>query len=282
MVQLIDASSFWVPMARSLGDKRRQIPADRAHDILKILNDCQDGDTRMDGNQEEVVVSRIYPTTRFGFRKITVEQPLRLNFQASPERIGRLEGEKGFQALATSRKRGYAAAQEEAQGLRLQKAILDLLNSLPKTVVTDKKVFEGILDAAVKKAGLKLPAPARKAVLNALGERDETAAICLTKDGKPEPDPELRDTERVSLTRDVNPFFEREVKPHVPDAWIDETKRDAKDGEVGIVGYEINFNRYFYRYSPPRPLEDIEADIRQIETDIVRMLGEVTTPASNG
>ena len=282
-VQLIDASSFWVPMLRSLGDKRRQIPPDKARDILKILNDYQDGDTRTvarNGNQEEVVVSRVFPTTHFGFRKITVERPLRLNFQASPERVGRLEEEKGFQALATSRKRGYAAAQEEAQGLRLQRALLDLLHGLPKTIVTDRQAFQGILDAAVKKAGLKLPAPARKAVLSALAERDETAAICRTPDGRPEPDPELRDTERVPLAEDVNAFFEREVRPHVPDAWIDESKRDARDGKVGIVGYEINFNRYFYRYSPPRSLEDIEADIQGIEADIIRMLGEVTGSAT--
>ena len=164
-VQLIDASSFWVPMPRSLGDKRRQIPPDKARDILKILKDYQDGDTRMvikDGNQEEMVVSRVFPTTHFGFREITVERPLQLNFQAIPGRIGRLEEEKGFQALATSRKRGYAAAQEEAQGLRLQKSFLDLLHGLPKAIVTDRKAFEDILDAAVKKAGLKLPAPARK------------------------------------------------------------------------------------------------------------------------
>ena len=278
-VQLIDASSFWVPMPRSLGDKRRQIPPARARDILKILSDYRDGDTRIvsrNGNQEEMIVSRVFPTTHFGFRKVTVERPLRLNFQASPERVGRLEEEKAFQALATSRKRGYAAAQEEAQGLRLQKSLLDLLHGLPKTLVTDRKAFEDILDAAAKKAGLKLPAPARKAVLSALAERDETAAICRTSDGKPEPDPELRDTERVPLAEDVNAFFEREVIPHVPDAWIDESKRDAKDGQIGAVGYEINFNRYFYRYSPPRPLEDIETDIRLIEADIVRMLREVT------
>ena len=278
-VQLIDASSFWVPMPRSLGDKRRQIPPARARDILKILSDYQDGDTRIvsrNGNQEEMIVSRVFPTTHFGFRKVTVERPLRLNFQASPERVGRLEEEKAFQALATSRKRGYAAAQEEAQGLRLQKSLLDLMHGLPKTIVTDRKAFEDILDAAVKKAELKLPAPARKAVLNALAERDETAAICRARDGKPEPDPELRDSERVPLAEDVNAFFEREVRPHVPDAWIDESKRDAKDGEVGVVGYEINFNRYFYRYSPPRSLEDIEADIQGIEADIVRMLREVT------
>ena len=278
-VHLIDASSFWVPMPRSLGDKRRQILPDKALDILKTVKDYQDGDTRMvinDGNQEEMVVSRVFPTTHFGFRKVTVERPLQLNFQASPERIGRLEEEKGFQALAMSRKRGYAAAQEEAQGLRLQRSLLDLLRSLPKTIVTDRKAFEDILDAAVRKAGLRLPAPARKAVLSALAERDETAAICRTRDGKPEPDPELRDTERVPLTEDVNAFFEREVRLHVPDAWIDVSKRDAKDGQIGAVGYEINFNRYFYRYSPPRSLEDIETDIRLIEADIVRMLREIT------
>ena len=282
-VQLIGALSFWVPMPRSLGDKRRQIPPDKARDILKILSDYQDGDTRIvsrNGNQEEMIVSRVFPTTHFGFRKVTVERPLRLNFQASTERIGRIEEEKAFQALATSRKRGYTAAQEEAQGLRLQRSILDLLHSLPKTTVTDRKAFEGILDAAVKKAGLKLPPPARKAVVSALAERDETAAICRTQDGKPEPDPELRDTERVPLAEDVNAFFEREVRPHVPDVWIDESKRDARDGKVGTVGYEINFNRYFYRYSPPRPLEDIETDIRHIEADIVRMLREVTASTS--
>ena len=100
--------------------------------------------------------------------------------------------------------------------------------------------------------------------------------MCLDKDGHPEPDPDLRDTESVPLSESIETFFDREVKPHVSDAWIDTTKRDPKDGEVGMVGYEINFNRYFYRYTPPRPLEDIEADIRAIETDIVRMLREVT------
>ena len=284
MVQLIDASTFWTPMARSLGDKRRQIPPEKARDILTILEDHRDGDTRLvtrDGKQEEAVVSRIFPTAHFGFRKITVERPLRLNLQAAPERINRLEDERGFQALAKSRQRGYAATQEEAQGHRIQDSLRKMLNGLTETVIKDRKDFEDVLGEAAKQAGIKLSAPVRKAILNALAERDETAAICLDKDGKPEPDPELRDTERVPLAEDVNAFFEREVKPHVPDAWIDESKRDAKDKEVGIVGYEINFNRYFYRYSPPRPLEDIEADIQGIEEDIVRMLREVTASASS-
>jgi type I restriction enzyme M protein len=296
-VQLIDAtsSSFWVPMRKSLGDKRREIPLERAQDILKLLANFEDGETRRitkDGNDEEAIVSRIFPTTHFGFRKITVERPLRLNFHASPERIARLDDEKSFQGLAQSKKKGTAGAKEQAEGRALQDSIRNLLRRLPSTLIKDRDDFERVLDATVRRAGLKLPASARKAILSALSERDETAAICRDKDGNPEPDSELRDTESVPLTAGDDPvdaesvpasvrgFFEREVKPHVPDAWIDTSKRDPKDGLVGLVGYEINFNRYFYRYTPPRPLEEIESDIRGIERDILRMLAEVTGTAT--
>jgi type I restriction enzyme M protein len=281
-VQLIDASSFWVPLRRSLGDKRREIPFDQAREIVNILGEFRDGDTRTvkkDGEEEEVIISRIFPTTQFGFRKIMVDRPLRLNFQASPERIARLEDEKGFQTIAQSKKKGAAAAKEEGEGRTLQEAIRQLLRGLPATLFKDREAFERLLDSAAKGAGLKLPAPVRKAILSALSERDETAAIGRDKDGSFEPDPELRDTESVPLAEGVDSFFEREVKPHVPDGWIDTAKCDPKDGQVGIVGYEINFNRYFYRYKPPRPLEEIEADIRDIERDILRMLAEVTRSA---
>jgi type I restriction enzyme M protein len=282
-VQLIDATSFWVPMRKSLGDKRREIPLERSQDILKILSSFTDGETRKvakDGKEEEVIVSRIFPTTHFGFRKITVERPLKLNFQASPERIARIEGEKGFLALAQSKKKGAAGAKEQAEGRALQQAILKLLRALPGTLIRDRDEFERVLDAAARKAGVKLPAPARKAILSALSERDEQAAICRDTDGNPEPDTELRDTESVPLAESVEAFFEREVKPHVADAWIDTTRRDPKDGKGGLIGYEINFNRYFYRYTPPRPLEVIEGEIRGIEQDILRMLAEVTGGAA--
>lgn len=290
-VQLIDATSFWVPMRKSLGDKRREIPLDRAREILDLLAGFEDGATRTitrDGEDEEVVVSRVYPTTHFGFRKITVERPLRLDFQASPERIARLDDEKAFERLAQSRKRGAAGAKEAAAGRALQEEIRQLLGSLPRESIKDRDQFERLLDQAAEQADLKLPAPIRKAILSALSERNETAAICRDSHGDPEPDPELRDSESVPLPAGEDPadaagvpasvqaFFDREVAPHVPDAWIDTSRRDPKDGMVGVVGYEINVNRAFYRYTPPRPLEEIEADIRAIETDIVRMLAEVT------
>ena len=286
-VQLIDAPfrSTYV-LGADAQEPRRQAPRDPARSRAGHPEDpCRlQGRRHADGHEGrqagEVVVSRIFPTTHFGFRKITVERPLRLNFQASPERIARLEEEKGFQALAQSKKKGAAGAKEQAEGRALQEAIRKLVRGLPDTLFKDRDEFERVLDAAAKKAGLKLPAPARKAILSALSERDETAAICRDKDGNPEPDPELRDTESVPLAESVEAFFEREVKPHVPDAWIDTAKRDPKDGQVGLVGYEINFNRYFYRYTPPRPLEEIEADIRGIEQDIMRMLAEVTGGAT--
>ena len=118
-VQLIDATSFWSPMRRSLGDKRREIPPDKATDVLTLLADYKDGDmrTHIEGNEDEdAIVSRIFPTTQFGFRRITVERPLRLNFQAAPERIARLEDQKGFQNLAKSRKRGEAGGQRRSRG----------------------------------------------------------------------------------------------------------------------------------------------------------------------
>ena len=277
-VQLIDATAFWILLRKSLGAKRREVPFDRKQDILRLLTDFEDGATRkvvQDGEQREVVVSRVYPTTHFGFRKITVERPLRLDFEASSERIARLDDRRAFANLAVSRKKGAARAKDEEAGRKKQAAIRALLRSLPDTLFLDRAVFEGELAEAVRRAKLNLAAPIRKAILSALSERNDEAEICRDREGRPEPDPELRDSENVRLREDVESFFEREVKPHVPDAWIDANRRDPQDGEVGLVGYEINFNRYFYECRPPRPLEEIEADIQQVEKEIMAMLREV-------
>src|SRR5690606_31519948 len=167
-------------------------------------------------------------------------------------------------------------AKEIAEGLKLQQEIRTALGSLPTaTLWKNREAFLQALNPILSKVGTKISAPVRKAILAALSERDETADICTDSDGNPEADPELRDTENVPLTESVEAFFEREVRPHVPDAWINTAVVDPKDGEVGKVGYEINFNRYFYKYQPPRPLEEIEADIKALEKDIVVMLREI-------
>ena len=278
-VQLIDATAFWVLLRKSLGAKRRQVPFERKQDILGLLAHFEDGATRrvgQDGEEREVVVSRVYPTTHFGFRKITVERPLRLDFQASPERIGRLGDERAFVNLAVSRKKGPAKAADEAAG---QGATSRHPSSCSGACRTNffwiGPSSRTSLPRAAQRAKLKLAAPIKKAILSVLSERNEKAEICRDREGRPEPDTELRDTENVPLLEDIETFFQREVKPHVPDAWIDTTRRDPQDGKVGLVGYEINFNRYFYQYRPPRPLEEIEEDIQQVEKEILAMLREV-------
>ena len=173
-----------------------------------------------------------------------------------------------------SRKKGAARAKDEAAGREKQAAIRALLQRLPDRLFLDRAVFEAELSRTAQRAGLKFTAPIKKTVLSALSERNTEAEVCRDGKGRPEPDPQLRDRENVPLLEDVESFFEREVRPHVPDAWIDSKRRDPQDGKVGLVGYEFNFNRYFYEYRPPRPLEEIEADIRRVEKEIAAMLEE--------
>ena len=278
-VQLIDATSFWTLLRKSLGAKRREVPFDRKQDVLRLLADFEDGATRkvvQDGEEREVVVSRVYPTTHFGFRKITVERPLRLDFQASPERIARLDEQRAFANVAVSRKKGDARARDEAAGRKQQAAIPGASpesagQAVPGSNDLRCRAFPRHSRRRVEARRAHPERPSSPSCPSAT-TRPRSAG---TGRAAPEPDPELRDTENVPLLEDVDSFFEREVKPHVPDAWIDANRRDAQDGEVGLVGYEINFNRYFYEYRPPRPLEEIEADIQQVEHEIVAMLREM-------
>lgn len=265
-VLMVDATSFWTPMRKSLGDKRREIPADKAAEILDLLKTFEEGEH-----------CRIYPTTHFGYRKITVERPLKLDFQASPERIARLNNENAFIKLAQSRKKdAQAKADEEAAGRVMQEETRLLLTSLPGTLFTSRDDFLEVLKKAEKVTGTRLDATIRKAVMSALSEREENAAVCTDKSGVIEADPELRDTENVPLAESIDDYFAREVLPYVPDAWINESIRDSKDGDIGKVGYEINFNRYFYTYTPPRSLDQIEADLKAVENEILELLKQVT------
>ncbi|MEX2304194.1 MAG: class I SAM-dependent DNA methyltransferase, partial [Bryobacterales bacterium] len=264
-IQLINAVDFSVKMRKSLGNKRNEIgdgrggKPDQIGEVTKIYGAFEDGE-----------YSKIFRNEDFGFRKITVERPLRLSFQASSERIEALQQQRAFANLAGSKKKkgSKAALAEIEAGRELQEAIVQALGALDcDKVWKSRDAFEKDLRKALRKADLKVAAPVNKAILAALGERDETAEVCLDKDGNPEPDTELRDYENVPLTEDIHAYFEREVKPHVPEAWIDESKTK--------IGYEIPFTRHFYKYVPPRPLQEIEADVADLEKDILGMLREV-------
>ena len=240
----------------------------------------RDGETRrftVDGKEDEFVVSKVFDNLDFGFRQITVERPLRLNFMASPERIERLREVSGFQNLAKSKKKDKKQiAAEEKAGREQQEAIITVLAKLnPTKLYKDRDAFVKDLEAAFERADMKLAAPIRKAILAALSERDETAEICRDSNGEPEADSELRDYENVPLKEDIRVYFDREVRPHVPDAWINESVIDEKDSHIGRIGYDIPLTRHFYKYIPPRPLEEVKGEIADMEKDIVRMLREV-------
>ena len=286
-VQLIDARQFYVKMRKSLGNKRNKIgdkaegEPDQIGDIARIHGECRDGETRtfvipaQAGIQsaKATVVSKVFDNADFGFHKITVERPLRLNFQVSAERIARLDAESAFRNLAASNKKAEAARRAEiAAGEARQDEIRKLLILLNKNnsgkLYLNREVFLADLKALDRKRGVRLMGPELKAVLAALGERDEAAEICRDARGNPEPDADLRDTESVPLKENIEAYFKREVLPHVPDAWIDDSKIK--------VGYEIPLNRHFYRYEPPRALEQIEEDIKALEDEILGLLKAVT------
>ena len=244
-VQLIDASDRASKMRKSLGSKRQLVSeAD------------QDKIVRLYGEFQETEKSKIFPNDAFGYRRITVERPLRLNFQSSEERIARITEEKAIQKLE---------AEEQVNILAACRAIDS------NTLYQNRPQFQKLLKASLTDHQVYPGTPQLKALLNALSERDPEADICESK-GKPEPDSGLRDNENVPLGESVYDYFERQVIPHVPDAWIDESKTDEQDGEVGIVGFEIPFNRHFYVFTPPRPLEEIDADLKQCTDKIKQMI----------
>jgi type I restriction enzyme M protein len=141
----------------------------------------------------------------------------------------------------------------------------------------DREPFHAALDQVFNEAGISVTDSVIGNIENVFGERDPEAAICRDGKGNPEHDLELRAKVRVPLNEDPYEYFEREVKPQAPNAWInEESKRyDDKDGELGVVGYEINFDKYFYEYQPPRSIDEIDGEIQSLEQEIVDLLNEV-------
>lgn len=283
-IQLIDARNFFEKMDKSLGNKRNRIgdpeyypnsKQDQVKLITEIYGRFKDGETAtftIDGKIKTLVVSKFFDNEDFGYRKIVVERPLKLNFQFSQERIKKLESESVFQNLAKgSKKNEKERLLEIAEGQKRQQAILKLLNDLEKltkgTVFKNRHDFLNTLKKADEASGLKLSASEVKAIYNALSERDDSADVVMTKNGTAEPNSELRDTESVPLKEKIEDYFEREVLPHVPDAWVDESKTK--------IGYEIPFNRHFYVYESPRALEEIEKDLQALEGEILALLNGV-------
>ncbi|WPN75495.1 type I restriction-modification system subunit M [Pseudomonas germanica] len=244
-VQLIDGSQHYAKMRKSLGSKRQYITEDQISELVRLY-----------GSFEHTAQSKIFPIDAFGYRRITVERPLRLNFQTSVERIAKVLEEKALQKLDS------ATQQQLLASLHVMDARVRHRN---------REQFSKLLKKNLTAHSVSLSTPELKALLNALSDRDPEADICMTK-GQPESDTGLRDNENVPLGESVYDYFEREVKPHVPDAWIDESKRDEKDGEVGVVGFEIPFNRHFYVFQPQRPLAEIDRDLKNCTDRIKQMI----------
>ena len=302
-VQLIDGTRHFKKMDKSLGNKRNELSDEHIKEIVRLYaeheHDAQSEvlpqDNKSVGKPEQRTCSKVFDNREFGYLKITVERPLRLNFQASAERIARLGEQSAFNNLASSKKRKDDAAYraEVAEGEQTQAALKAALQKMDGAkLYRNRQKFETALDAALKRADIKLSAPLKKAILAALSERDPQADICRDAKGNPEPDPDLRDSEIVALPANtVLPlplgydnetghddllalvkehceiYLKAEVLPHVPDAWIDHGKTK--------VGYEIPLTRRFYVYQPPRPLDVIAGEISQLEKDIMAMLSEV-------
>ncbi len=257
-VQLIDASQMYEKRRRSIGNKRNDISEECREVIVKAYGEFLNKEYKLGDRTCE---SKIFNNEDFGYYEITIETPLRLNFKIDDERIERLKSERAFMNLAKSRKKGEAGEKEVEEGKRLQEEIIEKLQSMKSDILyKNREEFTKVIKGAFK----GLPANLIKAIVSALSEKDETADICRDSKDRPEPDPDLRDTERVPITEDIEEYFEKEVRPYNPDAWIDRTKTK--------IGYEIPFTRYFYKYKAPEKSEVIATRIIKLEEELAKSL----------
>lgn len=240
-IQLINAVEWFQKMRKSLGSKRKELGPEDIDRIVQLYGEF------VDANQ-----SKIFDNAAFGYRTITVERPLKLNFAVTPERLDQLDRVKALSKLNG--------------GLEMLKDAVKEVGV--DRIWTNRDAFQKVLKRALDQATLTLTLAQIKALVQTLSERDDTADVCRDAKGRPEPDPDLRDRENVPLTEDIDTYFAREVLPHVPDAWIDETKTR--------VGYEIPFTRHFYRYTPLRPLEEIERELFVVASEISALLETLT------
>ncbi|QDO89931.1 N-6 DNA methylase [Ornithinimicrobium ciconiae] len=244
-VQLIDAREFFTKLRRNLGSKNKEIgDSDRAR-ILRIYSNFDEQ------TEDDQRYSKVLEPADFGYHEITVEQPLQLRFEVTDDALAAVTATKQVDKLSEENRAALLAGLETLRGQTWM----------------DRSSFVTALRKASKDAGFTLPTPLVKVLWSKIGVHDDDAVICRDKHGDPEPDTDLRDTEIVPFDRDITDYFDTEVKPHVPLAWIDHAKTK--------VGYEIPFTRIFYKYVPPRPLEQIDAELDELATEIVQLLRKV-------
>ncbi len=249
-VQLINAigDEFYTKMKSSLGNKRNYINEVQIKEITKIFDEFKEGK-----------YCKIFDNEDFGYVRITVERPLKRNFQVSQERLEKLQQENAFLKLDDAK-----AKPKEPR----TKDVLNVLKKMPTKLYKDYDEFSKDLKDGFSNANFKLSSSLQKVIENSLSERDETATPQKDSKGNLVSDSELRDNENIPLKQDIDKYFEKEVKPYVPDAWIDDSTRDK-------IGYEIPFTRHFYVYKPLRSLEVIDKEIRQLQKEISQGLEEL-------
>ncbi len=264
-VQLVDARNCFVKMRKSLGEKRKQVSDGQIADIVRAYGEL----TEVDGGDPKPSV-KIFPNEAFGFLRITVERPLRLRWEVTDEAVEALRADEKFAKLT-----------EDDQN----SIIADLGHSIGAH--TTNKALRDLARTALKRAGVK-GKPIENAIVDAFAIRDPDADPVTDTKGNVQPDPDLRDNENVPLPAvqvtyeadvdarlgtigyrsAIDDYMAAEVHPYVPDAWVDHDKTK--------IGYEIPLTRHFYTYTPPRPLAEIDAEIKQLETEIQDLLAEVT------
>ena len=249
-VILLDARDQWEKMRKSLGDKRKEISDAQIKHITELYVDALE--VAADAGHPDHGKVKIFGTRDFGYHRITVERPLRLRFEITEDTLAALENAK---ALAKWDERD---------------AMVAALRGSVGSVWWTKQEAANALRTAVAAVGVPWPSTAAllKGLWDAVSVSDPEGEVQNAKVGTPLPDPDLRDYENVLLDEDIDAYFTREVIPHVPDAWIDYDKTK--------IGYEIPFTRHFYVYTPPRPLAEIDAELRDLEAHIQKLLGEAT------
>lgn len=243
-VQLIDSTEMFTKMRRSVGSKRKMLGADDIKTIAKLYADFA-----------ETKRSKIFATEDFYYRTITVERPLRLNYAYSTERVERALAAKPITKL------------QETTQASLRNELERAMTETGDQVSTQRAAFQKDLKQRIDQVGIGLKPAELKALLTELGDHDDDGELVTKRDGTPEPNSQLRDTENVPWDQDIHDYLEREVKPFVPDAWIDESK--TKEGT------EIPFTRHFYEYVPPRPMKEIDRDLEEVLGRIRSRLSEV-------